>query len=259
MFDWFTLAAQIMNFLILVFLLKHFLYNKIIEVMEKRKQRIASKLDEAQQKKESAEQKVQEYDSKLEELETTRKEKLKEAEEEAETRHKELLKEARQEVEQSREEWQKALEQEKQQFLNDVRQMTGEQIYAVTRRLLKDLAGEDVEQQVVRKFLEQLQQLQETDEETYHTLQELPQDHPLYVTSAFELSKDLQTQISDTLKQFAQRDSDIEFTRNSELLGGIELRVNGSKFQWSIAGYLDALEDEWNDALQQHIAEKEKE
>jgi F-type H+-transporting ATPase subunit b len=37
--DWFTLVAQIANFLILVALLKHFLYNRIIKAMDEREKR----------------------------------------------------------------------------------------------------------------------------------------------------------------------------------------------------------------------------
>jgi F-type H+-transporting ATPase subunit b len=40
--DWFTVAAQIVNFLILVWLLKHFLYKPILDAIDAREKRIAA-------------------------------------------------------------------------------------------------------------------------------------------------------------------------------------------------------------------------
>ena len=45
--DWFTVVAQIVNFLTLVGLLKKFLYGPIIRAMDDRERRIASRLEEA--------------------------------------------------------------------------------------------------------------------------------------------------------------------------------------------------------------------
>ena len=49
--NWFTVAAQIVNFLILVALLKRFLYGPIVAAMSAREGRIAAQLTEAQRKK----------------------------------------------------------------------------------------------------------------------------------------------------------------------------------------------------------------
>ncbi len=46
--DWITVSAQIVNFLILVWLLKHFLYQPIIRAMDRREQRVSERLNEAQ-------------------------------------------------------------------------------------------------------------------------------------------------------------------------------------------------------------------
>ena len=45
--DWFVFAAQIVNFFILVALLKFFLYDRIVKAMDARQARIASRLDAA--------------------------------------------------------------------------------------------------------------------------------------------------------------------------------------------------------------------
>ncbi len=46
--NWFTVLAQIVNFLILVYLLKRFLYGPIIRAMQEREKKIARRLQDAE-------------------------------------------------------------------------------------------------------------------------------------------------------------------------------------------------------------------
>ncbi len=49
--DWFTVAAQVINFLILVWLLKRFLYKPILAAIDEREKGIAAQLASAEAKK----------------------------------------------------------------------------------------------------------------------------------------------------------------------------------------------------------------
>jgi F-type H+-transporting ATPase subunit b len=49
--DWFTVGAQVLNFLILVWLLKRFLYKPILHAIDAREQRIAKELADADAKR----------------------------------------------------------------------------------------------------------------------------------------------------------------------------------------------------------------
>jgi hypothetical protein len=53
--DWFTVGAQALNFLILVWLMKRFLYKPILNAVAEREKRIAAELADAAQKKDDAE------------------------------------------------------------------------------------------------------------------------------------------------------------------------------------------------------------
>lgn len=52
--NWFTVFAQIINFLILIWLLKRFLYGPIIKAMEERERKIASVMEQARKSEEDA-------------------------------------------------------------------------------------------------------------------------------------------------------------------------------------------------------------
>ncbi|NER81960.1 MAG: ATP F0F1 synthase subunit B, partial [Leptolyngbya sp. SIO1D8] len=57
--DPFTTLAQIVNFLILVTLLKHFLYGPITRTMAQREQTIANRLEQAEQQEIAAQQEAE--------------------------------------------------------------------------------------------------------------------------------------------------------------------------------------------------------
>ena len=59
--NWFTVIAQIVNFLILVVLLKYLLYNRIVRAMDERESKIQSRLKEAEEKEEAAEREAESF------------------------------------------------------------------------------------------------------------------------------------------------------------------------------------------------------
>ncbi|HVX26062.1 MAG TPA: hypothetical protein VHB70_06955 [Parafilimonas sp.] len=52
--DWFTVLAQVINFLVLVFLLKRFLYKPVLNAIDTREKRIAAQLNDAAAKEADA-------------------------------------------------------------------------------------------------------------------------------------------------------------------------------------------------------------
>src|SRR5476649_545945 len=52
--DWFTVGAQLLNFVVLVALMKHFLYKPVLDAIDAREKRIAAELADADAKKAEA-------------------------------------------------------------------------------------------------------------------------------------------------------------------------------------------------------------
>ena len=76
MIDWFTVVAQIINFLVLALLLKHFLYGRVVSAMEQREADIAKRWQAAEQTQHDAEQELATAQHKNRELEEQREELL---------------------------------------------------------------------------------------------------------------------------------------------------------------------------------------
>ena len=93
--DWFTVLAQVVNFLILVWLLKRFLYRPILDAIDAREKRIAKELADADAKKAEAQKERDEFQHKNEEFDQQRAALLSKATDEAKAERQRLLDEAR--------------------------------------------------------------------------------------------------------------------------------------------------------------------
>ena len=72
--DWFTIGAQALNFLILVWLMRRFLYKPILHAIDDREQGIARELAEADKKKGDAEKEREQFQKKNEAFDREREE-----------------------------------------------------------------------------------------------------------------------------------------------------------------------------------------
>lgn len=243
--DWFTFFAQIINFLVLIFVLQRWLYKPITKAMQQRQDTIRDNLDSASQQKEKAQEEVERYQAKQQELETHRLELLAEAKLETEQTREHLLEEMHESVETERSQWQSMLQRQKDSFLREVSHRTMQQLQATVRRVLLDLSESDLETQMARVFLQKLQNLNESERsELVETLTVSTTDViPLTLVSTFELPTDIGEDISKILQTYFDNSSKLElnYEIQSNLICGIELRGTGYKLAWSMDAYLDAI------------------
>lgn len=239
--DWFTVVAQIVNFLVLVYLLKRFLYKPIIRAMDERERRIAAGLQEAEKREEEARQELQQYETKNREIDSQREALVSRIKEEVGIQQKELMSEARHQVDVIRNNWYQAVEREKEAFLQDLRERTGKQTCAVARRALKDLGNAELEHHVVRVFIERLRSLDEGERKALR--ESLQQSKPeVTITSAFEIAQEMSEEIEQVLQEHISGPIDLQFETSPDVICGIELKSHGRKIAWSVRDYLEGLE-----------------
>jgi F-type H+-transporting ATPase subunit b len=249
--DWFTIIAQIVNFLILVALLKYFLYGRILQAMDQRQEKIAARLAEAEQWRLEAEEERHHYKARLDDLELQQADILAQARKEADSERKKLLNEAREEVEVARSRWYEAIEREKTAFLQDLQQRAGRQVYNITRRALADLATAELEQQIVEVFCRRLQEL--PLEKRQELVDALKSSTEVTITSAFSLTEEVKQKINSILKVYLPDGLEVHYQTSPDVISGIELKVRGHKIAWSLDQYLEALEAETHKILEEKI------
>ncbi|RPH86945.1 MAG: F0F1 ATP synthase subunit B, partial [Deltaproteobacteria bacterium] len=144
--DWFVFLAQIFNFLLLMYLLKRFLYGRIIKAMDDREAKIAARFAEAEALKVKANEAAELYEKRNQMLNETKEIMLNEATMAADAKRKELMEKVRAEVDAVKARWQDMLAREHDAFFYDLRQRAAKQLYATARKALADLADVELEE-----------------------------------------------------------------------------------------------------------------
>ena len=271
--DWFTVVAQILNFLLLVVLLKHFLYGPILEAMDTRQQGIAQQLEKATAAEREAEREAEVYREKSLRVDIDRQALLAQAKIEAEEQRKVLITQARNEVDTLQTGWREALRREQRTFLDNLRQRVAEEVHRIAHRALQDLASASLEKQVIDTFITRLQSLDPQQREgIMNSVQNT--DTGALIFTAFPLpdttQKELTTVVQECLAsqskyaeyarhpQQSQQQCSVRFECAPDLVCGIELKTPGHKIGWSIGHYLQMLEDGVLTALEEESRERDE-
>lgn len=230
----FTILAQIINFLILVALLKKFLYQPILKAIAQRELTITKRVRETSLQLQDAENQALLYQKKQKELEQKKEALLSQAQQEVIAIKKRLLQQAQSEVEEKKISWYQELEQEKQAYLVELQKQIVQQVMLITRHILTDLAGTDLEEQIVKIFIQQLKDsklpLSENNQES------------LVIKTSFVLTSPQKQKLLDALHQTISPELKIEFQIVPELNCGIELTTQSYQLAWNLEQYLHRLE-----------------
>lgn len=247
--DWFTFLAQVVNFLILLLLLKRFLYRPVMEAVRRRQERIESRLAEAREERTEAERLVAEAREQEERIERERRERLQAMRAEVRKTREELMEELREEADEARERWRQTLRQERESFLAELRERTSEGLHDGVRRALADLADEGLERRAIQVFLDRLESMEEVDREAFADGVSRSGGH-VTATSRHELPDEWRRRIRESTERLVGRDVTLRFETDPDVLWGVELRTADQKLGWSAANYLSSLEEDVGELLE---------
>ena len=234
--DWFTVGAQVVNFLILVWLMKRFLYRPILNAVEKRRKEIAQALAEAEADKERARAERDEFSRRREDFEKKRDGLMEEARTQAAEERRRLMEEARAAAEGERARQLDARQRKRERLGEDIARRTREEVFAIAGRALEDLAGSDLEQRIGEVFSGRLKSL---DQETREQLATAMQTSGPVVRSAFELSETTRSALTDALKETFGAEA--AYRTDPAMSGGFEILFGDRKLAWNIGEHLEEL------------------
>jgi F-type H+-transporting ATPase subunit b len=248
--DWFTVGAQVLNFLILVWLLKRFLYKPIIHAIDAREKRIAKELAAADARKAEAEKEREKLQKRNEEFDRQRDELMSKAKDEAEAERQRLFDEARQAAEALRAKRQDALNREQESLNDEITRRTREEVFAIARKTLTDLAGTTLEERMVDVFCRRLRDL-DGEEKGLLASALRASPGPLIVRTTFDLLPAERAATEGAIKKTLGTETQVRFETAPDLISGIELTANGRKVAWSITDYLASLEKSVGELLKE--------
>jgi len=239
--DWFTVGAQTLNFLLLVWLMKRYLYKPILNAIDAREKRIAAELADADGKKAEAKKDRDEFQHKNEEFDQQRAGLLSKATDEAKAERQRLIEDARKAADILSVQRQESLKSDARNLNQAIGRRVQQEVFAITRKTLADLATASLEERCGEVFTRRLRAMDGTAKAGLgHALKTA--SAPALVRSTFDLPTEQRTAIQNALNETFSAEIPLRFETSPDLVSGIELTTNGQKVAWSIADYLMSLE-----------------
>ena len=239
--DWFTIGAQALNFLILVWLMKRFLYKPILNAIDAREKLIAKELADADAKKSEAQKERDEFQKKNEEFDQQRAALLTKATDEAKAERVRLLEEARKAADALSAKRQESLINDAHNLNQAISRLTQKEVFAITRKALTDLATTSLEERMGEVFDRRLRELNGQAKTVLGDALK-KNSEPALIRSTFDLPAAQRAAIQNALNETFSAEIHIRFETSPDLVSGIELSANGQKVGWTIADYLASLE-----------------
>jgi F-type H+-transporting ATPase subunit b len=223
--NWSTFLLEILNFLVLVWILKRFLYRPVQELVARRREKIEQQMHSALQTRESAEALQRQYETRLADWERERQGARDGLQRELDAQRTQRLRLLDAELAERREKAQVLDARERQAARQDLEVRALELGAAFAARLLQRAAGAELEQRLVSLALEDLAAMPPGERQT---LAEALQDteSEAEALSAYPLSQDLRQALSAALTELAGRPVGCRFGEDPELIAGLRLRLD---------------------------------
>lgn len=222
--SWSTFALEIINFLILVWILKRFFYRPILEVIERRRAGIAKSLANAEAVRAQAENLHRQYESRLADWERERQKARDALASELESERADRLAEVENALSQERE---KATVAEARRHADAQRKIEAAALLQAAKfasRLLAQASGPELEQRLLDMVTEALSRL--SDDRMAKIRSSVgPAADVVLVTSAHPLTEDRRVELEAALEKLVAAETPIRFEQNVELLAGVSIAV----------------------------------
>ena len=236
--DWFTVFAQVINFLVLIVILKRFLYGPIIKAMDSREKKIAERMQNAEKSRREAENLAAEMKAEKEALTHSRQQLMDQAREEVMQWRDSAMEEARHEVTAQHQAWTDSLSTEQEAFLRRLKYQIGRQAFRLADKVLHELADASLENRLAETFLHNLEskngKIFGNDDKNAVSL---------LLQSGFPLQEDQKANIKRVLIQNISHLQHIEFALNPELGFGLRLMAGDRKIEWNLNRYMEEMEE----------------
>lgn len=242
--DWPTVIFQIINFLILIGLLKRFLYGPVTKVMDDRERQVMERLAKAARTEKAAAKREADLKHEQDILVKTKEKMVRKVRDEVECRKHEALVHMQVEIDQKREAWMSILTTERETFLYKLKRIITKNVFLIARKTLADLADQELEAQLIDTFVEKLnQKADDVDLPLSSSMVKIS------CTTGFPLNESQKQQLEKALSAYGGEGRKLIFKEDADLGCGIRLFSDEQKVEWNVHRYMHELETEIDTAL----------
>ena len=233
--DWITIAAQLINFLVLVWLLKRFLYRPILSGIDARETEIAERMLEASRAREKAEAAETRYNDLAATFRTNEATLIDNQRQKAEAERDTLIAEARARLEQERKDWEAHLAQEKSKYIAHLHRSGAALLVSLTGKALHDLADETLEERVVTHVARQLKPMAADLRKAANA------GTPAVVTTRYVLPDAARVKLVANMKGLIPGQK-LQFETDPAQPAGLVLRMGAVHVAWTVDSYIEELD-----------------
>lgn len=240
--DGFTVLAQVINFLVLIWLLNRFLFKPIRSAIEQREKKMAEALRNAEQAEKAASARALALEKERSELAKAREDLMADVRQEVDRWREAAMERAKEEVASLRKTWMTGMARDRQVFFDRLKRRMVQQVVRIGEKTIRDLSDQGLNRQVLRVFLEKV--AHRKDE-----LNTQSAKHRLVVQSGIPLDEQDAGHLETRLSKWFPEAAPIRFESRPDLGLGIQLVVGDCTAAWHLADYLRDLETEIMDNL----------
>jgi F-type H+-transporting ATPase subunit b len=239
-FNVWTFLFQVVNFLVLVAILRWLLYRPLREAIDRHREANARAQADAEAARREASALQASLDQQLADLERRREAVIREARDRAEAERQSLLADTEGAIRRRREEVEQQFARERDEALRTLRGELVHSAVEMATRILSEAAGSTLQQQLAGRLVEELGRT--PDDERRQLRGEWDDGEAAVVETAAELDGDSLRDLDGAIESLAGRRLDMSVQVRPHLLGGVRLRIGGHVWDASIAGPLEELE-----------------
>ena len=220
--DWLTFSLEIVNFLVLIWILQRFLYRPVLDAIARRKAGIEKTLADAASRQKDAQDLERRYRERLVEWEKEKQELREREREAAGAERAQRLDSLRRELDAERDRQRALAEREAAELRDRLEQEAAAQGAQFAARLLGQLAGPETERRIVARFVGDLARL---PREKLSALADACKDAgaKAVVSSAFALQAAERGALGEALRAAAGQAVALEFREDPRLLAGLRI------------------------------------
>jgi F-type H+-transporting ATPase subunit b len=219
--SWSTFVLEIVNFLILVWILQHFLYRPVLDVIARRRAGIQKTLEDAKSMREEAQSLQRRYEGRLADWNAEKQQAADALRREVDAERKKRMQQLDEELAREREQAEVAERRRREAARREVEAQAIKHAASFATRLLERVSGPDVEARLVDLGVAELEQL--PDEKR----KELGADsaQSVRIVSAFALADAQREALTQALRRLLGEDLPLEFAIDTSLLAGFRIEI----------------------------------
>lgn len=149
-----TFVLQLINFMVLYFVLKRFLFEPITNLMNDRSQKISDQIDQAIEREEEAEELKVEYKKRLQDAKAEAQDIIEDSRRRAQRNKEDIINEAKAEANKKIQRAEKEINRAKQQAVDSLKDEVTNISVQMTKQLLEQSINKDLQEKTIESYIE---------------------------------------------------------------------------------------------------------